>query len=178
VLGSGGDGFLGLGRGPDVGLTPYDGDWIWYTFFRSSIVILALGVIVAGYGSRIVRGAVLSVKENTYVEAARAMGAGDLRIMVKHILPNVMPVVIILATLNLGTAVLAEATISFLGFGIQAPFPTWGQMLGTDGRLYAQDSAQHLMWVPGAAIFISVYGFNMLGDALRDILDPRLRGAR
>jgi peptide/nickel transport system permease protein len=106
------------------------------------------------------------------------MGAGDLRIMLCHILPNVLPVVIILATLNLGAAVLAEATISFLGFGIQAPFPTWGQILGTDGRLYAQDSAQHLMWVPGAAIFISVYGFNMLGDALRDILDPRLRGAR
>jgi peptide/nickel transport system permease protein len=178
VLGSGGDGFLGLGRGPDVGLKPYEGDWIWYTFFRSSIVILSLGVILAGYGSRVVRGAVLAVKENAYVEAARAMGAGDTRIMLRYILPNIMPVVIILSTLNLGTAVLAEATISFLGFGIQAPFPTWGQMLGTDGRLYAQDSATHLMWFPGAAIFISVYGFNMLGDALRDVLDPRLRGAR
>jgi peptide/nickel transport system permease protein len=178
VLGSGGDGFLGLGRGPDFGLKPYEGDWIWYTFFRSSIVILSLGVILAGYGSRIVRGAVLAVKENAYVDAARAMGAGDLRIMTRYILPNIMPVVIILATLNLGTAVLAEATISFLGFGVQAPFPTWGQMLGTDGRTYAQDSASHLMWFPGAAIFISVYGFNMLGDALRDVLDPRLRGAR
>lgn len=178
VLGSGGDGFLGLGRGPDVGLKPHEGDWIWYTFFRSSIVILSLGVILAGYGSRVVRGAVLAVKENAYVEAARAMGAGDTRIMLRYILPNIMPVVIILSTLNLGTAVLAEATISFLGFGIQAPFPTWGQMLGTDGRLYAQDSATHLMWFPGAAIFISVYGFNMLGDALRDVLDPRLRGAR
>jgi len=178
VLGSGGDGFLGLGRGPDVGLKPYEGDWIWYTFFRSSIVILSLGVIFAGYGSRIVRSAVLSIKENTYVEAARATGAGDLRIMLRYILPNVMPVVIILSTLNLGAAVLAEATISFLGFGVQAPFPTWGNMLGTDGRTYAQDSASHLMWFPGVAIFISVYGFNMLGDALRDVLDPRLRGSR
>ncbi len=178
VLGTGGDGFLGLGRGPDVGLKPYEGDWIWYTFFRSSIVILSLGVILAGYGSRIIRGAVLSIKEAPYIDSARAMGAGDVRIMLRYILPNIMPVVIILATLNLGTAVLAEATISFLGFGIQAPFPTWGQMLGTDGRIYAQDSASHLMWFPGAAIFISVYGFNMLGDALRDVLDPRLRGGR
>jgi len=178
VLGTGGDGFLGLGRGPEVGLTPSDGDWIWYTFFRSSIVILALGVILAGYGSRIVRSAVLAIKENTYIDAARAMGAGDLRIMVRYILPNIMPVVIILATLNLGTAVLAEATISFLGFGVQAPFPTWGNMLGTDARTYAQDSATHLMWFPGIAIFVSVYGFNMLGDALRDVLDPRLRGSR
>jgi peptide/nickel transport system permease protein len=178
VLGSGGDGFLGLGRGPDVGLTPHEGDWIWYTFFRSSIVILSLGVIFAGYGTRIVRSSVLATKENVYVDAARAMGAGDMRIMVHYILPNIMPVVIILATLNLGSAVLAEATISFLGFGIQAPFPTWGQILGTDARIYAQDSATHLMWFPGLAIFFSVYGFNMLGDALRDVLDPRLRGSR
>ena len=178
VLGSGGDGFLGLGRGPNVGLTPHEGDWIWYTFFRSSIVILSLGVIFAGCGSRIVRSAVLSVKENMYVEAARAMGAGDIRIMIRYILPNIMPVVIILSTLNLGAAVLAEATISFLGFGIQAPYPTWGQILGTDARIYAQDSATHLMWFPGLAIFFSVYGFNMLGDALRDVLDPRLRGTR
>jgi peptide/nickel transport system permease protein len=178
VLGTGGTGFLGLGRGPDVGLSPYDGDWIWYTFFRSTVVILALGVIFAGYGSRIVRGTVLSIKESMYVDAARAMGAGDLRIMLRYILPNIMPVIIILATLNLGAAVLAEATISFLGFGIQPPFPTWGQILGTDARTYAQDSATHLLWFPGAAIFFSVYGFNMLGDALRDVLDPRLRGGR
>lgn len=178
VLGAEGTGFLGLGRGPDLRLNPNDGDWIWYTFFRSSVVIFALGVIFAGYGSRIVRGAVLSVKESMFVDAARAMGAGDIRIMLRHVLPNIMPVVIILATVNLGAAVLAEATISFLGFGIQAPFPTWGQMLGTDGRLYAQDSATHLMWFPGIAIFISVFAFNMLGDALRDVLDPRLRGAR
>lgn len=178
VLGSGGDGFLGIGRGPDFGLNPFKGDWIWYTFFRSTVVIFSLGIIFAGYGSRIIRGAVLSIKENMYVDAARAMGAGDLRIMFRYILPNILPVVIILATVNLGAAVLAEATISFLGFGIQAPFPTWGQILGTDGRTFAQDSASHLMWFPGAAIFISVYGFNMLGDALRDVLDPRLRGAR
>ncbi|HUF53336.1 MAG TPA: ABC transporter permease [Dehalococcoidia bacterium] len=177
VLGSGGEGFLGIGRGPDVGLDPTKGDWIWYTFFRSTVVTFSLGIILAGYGVRIVRGAVLSIMENTYIDAARAVGAGDIRIMWHYILPNIMPVVIILATVNLGVAVLAEATISFLGFGIQAPFPTWGQMLGNEGRTYGP-TAQWLMWFPGIAIFISVYGFNMLGDALRDVLDPRLRGAR
>lgn len=177
VLGSEGGGFLGLGRGPEVGLDPRRGDWIWYTFFRSTVVIVSLGLIFAGYGSRVIRGAVLVVKGNVYVEAARALGASDIRIMLRYILPNIMPVVIILATLNLGTAVLAEATISFLGFGIQAPFPTWGQMLAVDGRVNGPEQ-QLLMIVPGAAIFICVYGFNMLGDALRDVLDPRLRGSR
>jgi peptide/nickel transport system permease protein len=177
VLGNEGGGFLGLGRGPDVGLDPRDGDWIWYTFFRSTVVILALGVILAGYGARVIRGAVLSTKENAYVDAARAIGAGHIRIMFHYILPNIMPVVIVLATVNLGVAVLAEATISFLGFGIAQPFPTWGQILGTDGRTYGP-TAEHLMWIPGLAIFLSVYAFNMLGDALRDTLDPRLRGGR
>ncbi len=177
VLGTGGDGFLGLGRGPDAALDPNDGDWIWYTFFRSTVVIVSLGLIFAGYGSRVIRGAVLAIKGNVYIEAARALGATDTRIMLRYVLPNIMPVVIILATLNLGTAVLAEATISFLGFGIQPPFPTWGQMLASDGRINGPEQ-QFLMIVPGAAIFICVYGFNMLGDALRDVLDPRLRGSR
>jgi peptide/nickel transport system permease protein len=177
VLGSGGEGFLGIGRGPDIGLDPQDGDWIWYTFFRSTVVIFSLGIILAGYGIRIVRSAVLALKENTYIDAARAVGAGDIRIMWHYIMPNIMPVVIILATVNLGVAVLAEATIAFLGFGIQPPFPTWGQILGNEGRTYGPE-AQWLMWFPGIAIFISVYGFNMLGDALRDVLDPRLRGSR
>ncbi len=177
VLGTGGDGFLGIGRGPDVGLRPRDGDWIWYTFFRSTVVIFSLGIIFAGFGSRIIRGAVLAIRENVYIEAARALGATDTRIMLRYVLPNIMPVVIILATLNLGIAVLAEATISFLGFGIQAPFPTWGRMLADEGRHYGVGH-EYLMLIPGAAIFIAVYGFNMLGDALRDVLDPRLRGSR
>jgi peptide/nickel transport system permease protein len=175
VLGTGGDGFLGIGRGPNVGLDPKRGDWIWYTFFRSTVVIFSLGIIFAGYGSRVIRGAVLALKENVYIEAARAIGAGHIRIMLFYILPNVLPVVIILATLNLGTAVLAEATISFLGFGIQPPFPTWGQMLAVEGRLHGPRH-EYLVVIPGVAIFLSVYGFNMLGDALRDVLDPRLRG--
>jgi len=177
VLGTGGDGFLGLGRGPDAGLDPSDGDWIWYTFFRSTVVIFSLGFIFAGFGARIIRGSVLAIKENVYIEAARAIGASNTRIMLRYVLPNIMPVVIILSSVNLGAAVLAEATVSFLGFGIPRPFPTWGQLLDTDGRI---DGVGHewLSIIPGAAIFISVYGFNMLGDALRDVLDPRLRGSR
>lgn len=177
VLGTGGTGFLGLGRGPDVGLDPKDGDWIWFTFFRSTVVIFSLGIIFAGYGARIIRGAVISIRENAYIDAARALGASDVRILMSYVFPNVLPVVIILATLNLGVAVLAEATISFLGFGIQAPFPTWGRMLSEEGRLYGPGN-EYLMLIPGLAIFIAVYGFNMLGDALRDVLDPRLRGLR
>src|SRR2546425_3352780 len=177
VLGTGGHGFLGLGRGPEVGLDPRNGDWIWYTFFRSSVVIFSLGIIFAGYGARIVRGSVLAIKANVYMEAARALGASDLRIMLKYVLPNIMPVVIILASLNLGAAALAEATVSFLGFGIPRPFPTWGQLLDQDGRVYGVGH-EWLSIIPGAAIFICVYGFNMLGDALRDVLDPRLRGSR
>lgn len=177
VLGSGGGGFLGLGKGPDVGLDPRHGDWIWYTFFRSTVVIFTLGIVFAGYGSRVIRSSVLAIKENPYIDAARSMGAGDIRIMFRYVLPNIMPVVIVLASLNLGAAVLAESTISFLGFGIRQPFPTWGYLLASDGRLHGPGH-EYLMFIPGIAIFVSVYGFNMLGDALRDVLDPRLRGGR
>lgn len=175
VLGTGGDGFLGLGVGPDFGLNPRDGDEIWYTLFRTTVVITSLGIILAGYGSRVIRGAVLALKESTFIDAARATGAGHARILLQHIFPNIFPIVIILASVNLGVAVLAEATISFLGFGVQPPFPSWGQMLGVEGRTHGREN----IWLalsPGTAIFISVYGFNMLGDALRDVLDPRLRG--
>jgi len=177
VLGTGGDGFLGLGRGPDVALDPKDGDWIWYTFFRSTVVIFSLGIIFAGYGARIVRSAVLAIKENVYMEAARSLGASDGRIMLRYVLPNIMPLVIVLASVNLGAAVLAEATVSFLGFGIQRPFPTWGGLLDVDGRVYGVGH-EWLSLIPGLAIFTCVYAFNMLGDALRDVLDPRLRGGR
>jgi peptide/nickel transport system permease protein len=177
VLGTGGDGFLGIGRGPDVRLDPKDGDWIWYTFFRSSVVIFSLGIIFAGYGARIVRSAVLAIKENVYMEAARSLGASKVRIMLHYVLPNIMPLVIVLASVNLGAAVLAEATVSFLGFGIQRPFPTWGGLLDVDGRVYGVGH-EWLSIIPGLAIFVCVYAFNMLGDALRDVLDPRLRSGR
>ena len=176
VLGSGGDGFFGLGRGPDFGPQADFGDeWLWEVFPRTTVVIVTLAVVLAAGNSRIVRGAVLSTRAAQYVEAARALGASNARIMVAHIIPNVMATIIILSSINLGVAVLAEAAISFLGFGIPEPFPTWGRDAGGLALTYG---AQY-WWMavfPGLAIAISVFGFNMMGDALRDILDPRLRG--
>lgn len=173
---SGDTGFFGLGRGPDVGPDPNGGPWFWNTFPRTTIVILALGVVLAGGASRVVRGAVFSTKANPYVEAAQVLGATSGRIILRHVLPNIMPTVIVLATLLLGTAILAEATISFLGIGV-TNFPTWGQMLSGRTRDLAE-SHMYLAIFPGVAIFLAVFGFNMLGDALRDVLDPRLRGSR
>ncbi len=166
IFGTGGGGVLGIGRGPD-----------WGPEIRGITIVLALGLILAGGASRVIRSAVLTVKAQPFVEAAHVVGGGHLHIILRHILPNVLPVIIVLATLQLGAAVLAEATISFLGFGIPPPFPSWGQMLA--GR--ARELGPHYPWIvlaPGAAIFLTVYGFNMLGDALRDMLDPRLRGTR
>lgn len=177
ILGTAGNGVFGLGRGPDIGPNPNGGDWIWHAIPRTTVIILALGVILAGGASRVIRSSVLSIKANPYIEAARTTGANDWRIITRHILPNVFPVIIILSSLQLGVAVLAEATISFLGLGIPPPFPTWGQMLGRQARLLGVDHP-YLVLVPGLAIFIAVYAFNMLGDALRDVLDPRLRGSR
>ncbi len=170
------NGFFGLGRGPEIGPNPVNGDWFWYTFPRTTIVILALGIVLAGGASRVVRSATLSTRANPYVEAAVVVGAPNFRIITKHILPNIMPTVIVLATLQLGTAILAEATISFLGVGI-TNFPTWGQMLAGRTRDLAENHL-YLALFPGMAIFLAVFGFNMLGDALRDVLDPRLRGSR
>ncbi|MFN0096698.1 MAG: ABC transporter permease [Dehalococcoidia bacterium] len=170
------EGFFGLGRGPTFGPDPNNGEWFWNTFPRTTIVILALGMVLAGGASRVVRGAVFSTKANPYVEAATVIGATPIRIIIRHILPNIMATVIVLATLQLGTAILAEATISFLGVGI-TNFPTWGQMLSGQVRLHAEKHL-YLPLFPGLAIFFAVFGFNMLGDALRDVLDPRLRGSR
>ena len=168
-------GFFGLGRGPDVGL-PSGSLWFWGTFPRTTIIILALGLVLAGGASRVVRAAVLATKANPYVEAATVLGATSGRTIFRHILPNIMPTVIVLSSLQLGTAILAEATISFLGQGV-TNFPTWGQMLSGQTRTFAENH-MYLALFPGFAIFFAVFGFNMLGDALRDVLDPRLRGSR
>ena len=168
-------GFLGLGRGPTWGPDPNGGQWFWNTLPRTTIVTLALGLVLAGGASRVVRSAVLATKANPYVEAATVVGATSTRIIMKHILPNIMATVIVLATLQLGTAILAEATISFLGQGV-TNFPTWGQMLA--GNRLLLENHIYLIFFPGLAIFLAVFGFNMLGDALRDVLDPRLRGSR
>src|SRR5215467_2291384 len=140
-------------------------------------VILLLGLLSAANGSRIIRSAALSIKENQFVEAARAVGANHLRIILRYILPNVMAPIIIIATINLGFTILAEAALSFLGLGVPPPYPSWGEMLSGSGRSYMYKAPWMALW-PGVAISLAVFGFNMLGDALRDLLDPRLRGGR
>ena len=176
IIGAGGTGFLGLGFGPAVGPQAEIGDeWFWEVFPRTTTVILTVALVLAAGNARVVRGAVLATRAAQYVEAARTLGASNMRIMVAHIVPNIMATIIILASLNLGAAVLIEAAISFLGFGIPPPFPTWGRDLGQIALIYATE-APWMAVFPGLAIMIAVFGFNMMGDALRDVLDPRLRG--
>ena len=136
-------------------------------------VVLALAIIGwVGY-ARLVRGQVLKVREMEYVTAARALGAKSPRVIVKHVLPNVINPVIVMATLGLAGAILAEASLSFLGLGVQPPTPSWGAML-TSGRRYL-GLANHLAIFPGAAIMLAVMGLNFLGDGLIDALDPKYR---
>ena len=139
-------------------------------------VIVALAVLGTATQSRVIRSAALVVKEQAFVEAARAAGAGHARIILVHLLPNVAATVIILATIGLGVAILAESALSFLGFGVPPPHPSWGGMLSGSGRTYMDQAPWMAIW-PGVAISLAVFGFNMLGDALRDVLDPRLRGS-
>ena len=136
---------------------------------------IALGVLVAAGTSRIIRSATLSVREHTYIEAARAVGASHGRILWRYILPNVMAPIIIAATVTLGFVILAEASLSFLGFGVPPPYPSWGLMLNGSGRVFMLRAPWMALW-PGIAVSLAVFGFNMFGDALRDVLDPRLRG--
>ncbi|HEX6209371.1 MAG TPA: ABC transporter permease [Methylomirabilota bacterium] len=139
-------------------------------------VILALSILVAAAASRVIRSATLSVVEHPYIEAARAMGAGHLRVIVRHVLPNVAATIVVIATIGLGGVILAESALSFLGFGVPPPHPSWGSMLSGSGRTYMYSAPWIAVW-PGVAISLVVFGFNMLGDALRDVLDPRLRGS-
>ena len=138
-------------------------------------IILVLGLQFGIAGSRIVRSAVISIKENTYVEAARAIGCPARTIMARHILPNIMAPIIILFTVRVPAIILAEAGLSFLGFGIPPPEPSWGGMLSGAGRSFMFLAPWMAIW-PGLALSIVVYGVNMFGDAVRDLLDPRLRG--
>jgi peptide/nickel transport system permease protein len=144
---------------------------------RAAQIILILGLLFAIRDSRVIRGATMAIRHNSYIEAARGLGAGHLRILTAYILPNVMPSLIVLATLQLGAAILAEATLGFLGFGIPDPVPSWGRMLSGIARSRLRTDPWLAFW-PGLAISLAVFGFNMLGDALRDVLDPRLRGSR
>lgn len=134
-------------------------------------VVLALSVIGwVGY-ARLVRGQVLRAREFEFVQAARALGASTSRILLRHVIPTTMPAVMVQATLGMAGAILAEASLSFLGLGVQPPTPSWGTMLN-GGRLHLLD-APHLTIFPGAAIAVLVLGFNFLGDGLRDAVDPK-----
>jgi ABC-type dipeptide/oligopeptide/nickel transport system permease subunit len=137
-------------------------------------IILVIGLVIAPGASRVVRGAVLAVKQATFVDAAQALGASPLRIVARHVLPNVFAPILVIATVWLGNAIVIEAALSFLGLGTPPPTPTWGAMLSGEGRRNLE-TAPYLAIFPGMAISIVVLAFNMLGDALRDLLDPRLR---
>jgi len=138
-------------------------------------ITLVLGVAAGLRDSRIVRGVALSVRENTYVEGALAMGSGHMRVTLVHILPNVLPTIIVVATTGLSTVILTEASLSFLGLGVPPPYPTWGGMLSLAGLDHMYRAPWLAIW-PAVALSLAVFGFNMLGDALRDLLDPRLKG--
>jgi len=139
-------------------------------------VIIAISIPIVPRASRVIRASVLSIREMQYVEAARALGLKHLRIAFRHVLPNTVGPFIVLVTAQLGSAILVEAALSFLGLGVPEPYPSWGRMLSVSAAEYAQ-KAPHLVLFPGIAISLAVFGSNLFGDALRDTLDPRLRGA-
>jgi peptide/nickel transport system permease protein len=138
-------------------------------------VILVLGIRGGVVSSRVIRSAVIGIKENMYVEAAKAIGCSTTKVLARHILPNVIAPVIILFTTRVPGFIMTEASLSFLGFGIPPPYPSWGGMLSGTGRTYMFMAPWMAIW-PGLALSIVVYGVNMFGDAMRDLLDPRLRG--
>lgn len=140
-------------------------------------VIIAIGLASIPVSSRVVRGATLSQKQNVFIEAARSIGCGGRRIMVRHLLPNVTAPIIIIASLEMGGAIIAEASLSFLGVGVPPPNPSWGGMLSGHSRTYML-AAPWMAIFPGVAITLGVLGWNLLGDAARDVWDPRLRGSR
>ena len=138
-------------------------------------IIVVLGIAGGIGGSRVIRGTVIGIKENDYFLAARAVGTPTTQILIRHVLPNIMAPLIIVFSINIGGVIIAEASLSFLGFGLPLEIPSWGAMLSREGRLY-MEVAPRLALFPGLFLTITVYCFNMFGDALRDLLDPRLRG--
>jgi peptide/nickel transport system permease protein len=161
----------------------------WMTFPDLILLIVVISIVGAGIpqiitvlallygiaGSRIVRGSVISIRENMHTHAAQSMGARPFHILCFHILPNIMPVIIVLFTIRVGAVILAEAGLSFLGLGVPPPAPTWGSMLSSTGRTYMY-LGPWLAIAPGVCLTIVVYAINVFGDALRDLLDPRMRG--
>jgi peptide/nickel transport system permease protein len=138
-------------------------------------VVIAVAIPIIPRAARVVRATALSVKENVYVEAVSALGASRRRVVLQHILPNVVAPYIIMVTAQLGGAILAEAALSYLGLGAAEPTPSWGLMLSGSASAYAE-KAPWIALFPGIAISLAVFGFNLLGDSLRDALDPKLRG--
>ena len=138
-------------------------------------IILVLGITGGIVGSRTLRSAVIGIKENDYFLAARAVGSPVAPTLMRHVLPNIMPIVIIIFTINIGGVIISEASLSFLGFGLPPSVPSWGAMLSREGRQYMEVAPSLALW-PGLCLTITVYSVNMLGDAMRDLLDPRLRG--
>jgi len=138
-------------------------------------LIIAIAIVVIPSAARVVRSAVLAVKETEYVQAARAAGANQRRIVFRHIAANCLAPYLIIATASLGSAIITEASLSFLGLGVPPPAPSWGRDLFGSAQKFAE-LAPWMPIMPGIAISLTVYGFNLFGDAIRDILDPRLRG--
>ena len=139
--------------------------------------ISAIILVIIPFNSRVIRSAVLTTKENVYIEAAKVIGAGPVRIVLRHILPNVVAPILIMVSTVLGAAILIEAGLAFLGMGAQPPTPSWGLMLSGSGRQY-MEIAPWMALFPAIAISTTVLAFNLLGDVIRDVLDPRLRGSR
>lgn len=135
--------------------------------------MLAIGIVMVPSFARVMRSAVMNIKNEEFVLAAKSMGASNTWVIFQHIIPNIIPVLIVYSSLNFAGAVISEATLSFLGLGIQPPTPSWGSML-SEAKNYLQ-SAPHMAIFPGLAILITCLGFNILGDGLRDMLDPRLK---
>jgi peptide/nickel transport system permease protein len=137
--------------------------------------IIAIAIPLIPYVARVIRANTLALRELPFVEAARATGMSELRIALRHVLPNTLAPLIVLATAQLGSAILTEASLSFLGLGIPEPYPSWGRMLSESAAEYVR-TAPWLVVFPGIAISLVVFGTNLLGDAVRDLLDPRQRG--
>ena len=138
-------------------------------------IIVVLGISGGIGGSRVVRGAVIGIKENVYFQAAEAIGNTKWRAFIRHVLPNIMPVVIIIFSISIGGVILSLASLSFLGFGLPPNVPEWGGLLSREGRQYMEVAPWLALW-PGLCLTVTIYCLNMFGDAMRDLLDPRLRG--
>ena len=140
-------------------------------------IIVVLGVTSGIGNSRVVRSAVIAIKENTYFEAARATGSTPWHILMRHVLPNITAPVIVVFSITIGGVIIAEASLSFLGFGLPTTVPSWGGMLSREGRQFMEMAPRLAMW-PGICLTVVVYCLNIFGDAMRDLLDPRLRGGQ